>query len=200
MKKPARDPDVADVAPTDPVLTVYDEEHIVTYLRMLDADKEGFPRAERSLIQTIGRAARNSQGKVIMYGDKVTQSMQVALDETNRRRAIQMAYNEKMGIIPQTIKKMVHAVPEATKVVETKKSYGKTLPAEELAAVIANLEQEMRLAAQNLDFERAAEIRDAVIELKGEENKYKMTSQQRGSGTRYDRPKREGRKGSRKTS
>ncbi|MGC7871788.1 excinuclease ABC subunit UvrB [Desulfosporosinus sp. SYSU MS00001] len=161
----------------------------VSLVAILDADKEGFLRSDRSLIQTIGRAARNAQGKVIMYGDKITQSMQVALDETNRRRAIQMAYNKKMGIIPQTIRKIVHDAPEATKVAETKKAYGSQLPPEELAALTANLEQEMRLAAQNLDFERAAEIRDALIELKGEENKFKMTSQQRGSGSRYNRAK-----------
>lgn len=169
----------------------------VSLVAILDADKEGFLRSDRSLIQTIGRAARNAQGKVIMYGDKITQSMQVALDETNRRREIQMAYNEKMGITPQTIHKMVHEVPEATKVAEMKKTYGSKLPPEELAALIAGLEQEMRLAAQNLDFERAAEIRDAMIELKGEENKYKMTSQQRGSGKRYSQSKREGKKGNR---
>ncbi|WP_088227144.1 excinuclease ABC subunit UvrB [Desulfosporosinus sp. FKB] len=161
----------------------------VSLVAILDADKEGFLRSDRSLIQTIGRAARNAQGKVIMYGDKITHSMQVALDETNRRRAIQMAYNEKMGIIPQTIHKIIHDAPEATKVAETKKAYGSQLPPEELAALIASLEQEMRLAAQNLDFERAAEIRDALIELKGEENKFKMTSQQRGSGSRYSRAK-----------
>ncbi|WP_407306308.1 excinuclease ABC subunit UvrB [Desulfosporosinus sp. SB140] len=162
----------------------------VSLVAILDADKEGFLRSDRSLIQTIGRAARNAQGKVIMYGDKITQSMQVALDETNRRRAIQMAYNEKMGITPQTIRKMIHDVPEATKVAETKKTYGSKLPPDELAVLMESLEQEMRLAAQNLDFERAAEIRDAMIELKGEENNYKMTSQQRGSGQRYNRSKR----------
>jgi excinuclease ABC subunit B len=167
----------------------------VSLVAILDADKEGFLRSDRSLIQTIGRAARNAQGKVIMYGDKITRSMQVALDETNRRREIQIAYNEKMGITPQTIRKVVHDVPEATKVAEMKKTYGSKLPPDELAAVIAGLEQEMRLAAQNLDFERAAEIRDAMIELKGEENNYKMTSQQRGSGTRYNRAKGESKKG-----
>ena len=156
----------------------------VSLVAILDADKEGFLRSERSLIQTIGRAARNAQGKVIMYGDKITQSMQLALDETNRRRAIQLAHNEKMGITPQTILKAVHDAPEATKVAELKKAYGTKLPPEELAALIKNLEQEMRLAARDLDFERAAEIRDAMIELKGEENRYKVTGQQRGN-TRY---------------
>ena len=166
----------------------------VSLVAILDADKEGFLRSDRSLIQTIGRAARHAQGKVIMYGDKITRSMQLALDETNRRRAIQMAHNEKMGITPQTIIKAVHDAPEATKVAELKKAYGSKLPPEELANLIKNLEQEMRLAARDLDFERAAEIRDAMIELKGEENKYKMTSQQRGN-TRY---KRESKKASKK--
>lgn len=166
----------------------------VSLVTILDADKEGFLRSERSLIQTIGRAARHAQGKVIMYGDKITRSMQLALDETNRRRAIQMAHNEKMGITPQTIHKAVHDAPEATKVAELKKAYGSKLPPEELAALIKSLEQEMRLAARDLDFERAAELRDVMIELKGEENKYKVTSQQRGN-TRY---KREGKKASKK--
>ena len=160
----------------------------VSLVAILDADKEGFLRSDRSLIQTIGRAARHAQGKVIMYGYKITKSMQLALDETNRRRAIQMAHNEKMGITPQTIHKAVHDALGATKVAELKKAYGSKLPPEELAKLIKNLEQEMRLAARDLDFERAAEIRDAMIELKGEDNKYKMTSQQRGSkkSTRYD--------------
>jgi len=162
----------------------------VSLVAILDADKEGFLRSDRSLIQTIGRAARHAQGKVIMYGDKITRSMQIALDETNRRREIQMAHNEKMGITPQTIHKAIHEAPEATRVAELKKAYGSKLPPEELASLIKNLEQEMRVAARELDFERAAEIRDAMIELKGEENKYKMTSQQKGN-TRY---KREGKK------
>ena len=167
----------------------------VSLVAILDADKEGFLRSDRSLIQTIGRAARHAQGKVILYGDKITRSMQLALDETNRRRAIQMAHNEKMGITPQTIHKAVHDAPEATKVAELKKAYGTKLPPEELAALIKSLEQEMRLAARDFDFERAAEFRDAMIELKGEENKYKMTSQQRGSkSTRYDRSKRASKK------
>jgi len=156
----------------------------VSLVAILDADKEGFLRSDRSLIQTIGRAARHAQGKVIMYGDKITKSMQLALDETNRRRAIQLDHNKKMGITPQTIHKAVHDAPEATKVAELKKAYGSKLPPEELANLIKNLEQEMRLAARDLDFERAAELRDAMIELKGEENNYKMTSQQRGN-TRY---------------
>lgn len=151
----------------------------VSLVAILDADKEGFLRAERSLIQTIGRAARNAKGKVIMYADQITRSMRVAIDETNRRRAIQEAYNEKHGITPQTIRKKIYEVPEATKVAEKKAAYGSKMPAEELAELLKSLEQEMRLAAKDMDFERAAEIRDAIIELKGEENKYKRPTQGR---------------------
>lgn len=151
----------------------------VSLVAILDADKEGFLRAERSLIQTIGRAARNSNGKVIMYADNMTKSMGIAIEETNRRRAIQQAFNVKHGITPQTIRKRIYEVPEATKVAEKKAAYGNKLPAEELAELIKSLEQEMRLAAKETDFERAAEIRDAIIELKGEENKYKRPTQGR---------------------
>ena len=159
----------------------------VSLVAILDADKEGFLRSDRSLIQTIGRAARHAEGKVIMYGDKITRSMQSALDETNRRRAIQMAHNETMGITPETIHKAIHDAPEATRVAELKKAYGSKLPPEELAKLVKNLEHEMRIAAKELDFERAAELRDAMIELKGEDNKYKVTSQQKGSKSKkYD--------------
>jgi len=159
----------------------------VSLVAILDADKEGFLRSDRSLIQTIGRAARHAEGKVIMYGDKITRSMQTALDETNRRRAIQMAHNVAMGITPETIHKAIHDAPEATRVAELKKAYGSKLPPEELAKLVKNLEHEMRVAAKELDFERAAELRDAMIELKGEDNKYRMTSQQKGSKSKkYD--------------
>jgi excinuclease ABC subunit B len=151
----------------------------VSLIAILDADKEGFLRTERSLIQTIGRAARNSSGKVIMYADQITKSMKIAIEETDRRRAIQKAHNEKLGITPQTIRKRIYDVPEATKVAEKKAAYGSKLPAEELAKLIESLEQEMRLAARDMDFERAAEIRDAIIELKGEENKYNRPTQGR---------------------
>lgn len=151
----------------------------VSLVAILDADKEGFLRSDRSLIQTIGRAARNSNGKVIMYADKITRSMKIAIDETNRRRALQQEHNEKLGITPQTIIKRIYEVPEATKVAEKKAAYGNKLPPEELAELIKSLEQEMRLAARETDFERAAEIRDAIIELKGEENKYKRPTQGR---------------------
>ena len=106
-------------------------------------------------------------------------SMEVAIGETNRRRAIQEAYNEKHGITPQTIRKKIYEIPEATKVAEKKAAYGAKMPAEELAELLKSLEQEMRLAAKDMDFERAAEIRDAMIELKGEENKYKRPTQGR---------------------
>lgn len=147
----------------------------VSLVAILDADKEGFLRGERSLIQTIGRAARNSHGQVVMYGDKITESMRIALSETSRRRTLQRDFNQKMGITPQTIIKKIYEVPEATMVAETKAAYGKkTLPPEELANLLKTLEQEMRLAAKDLDFERAAEIRDAMIDLKGEENKLRV--------------------------
>lgn len=152
----------------------------VSLVAILDADKEGFLRSERSLIQTSGRAARNAEGKVIMYADQITKSMKAAIDETNRRRTIQNDYNEKHGITPQTIRKKIYDVPEATKVAEKKAAYGGKLPPEELATLLKSLEQEMRLAAKNMDFERAAEFRDAIIELKGEENKYKHSVQARG--------------------
>lgn len=151
----------------------------VSLVAILDADKEGFLRAERSLIQTIGRAARNANGQVIMYADQITRSMKIAIEETERRRTIQKAYNEKMGITPQTIRKKIYEGPEATKVAEKKAAYGSKLAGEELAELISNLEKEMRAAAKDMDFERAAEIRDAIIELKGEENKYKRPSQSR---------------------
>lgn len=151
----------------------------VSLVAILDADKEGFLRAERSLIQTIGRAARNANGRVIMYGDKITDSMRLAIAETNRRRGIQQAYNKKHGIVPRTIRKKIHELPEATMVAEKQGNYGKSMSPEELAQLISTLEQEMRLAARDLDFERAAEIRDAVIELKGEENKVRMPVQSR---------------------
>ncbi len=145
----------------------------VSLVAILDADKEGFLRAERSLIQTIGRAARNANGRVIMYGDKMTDSMNKAITETNRRRAIQMAYNEKHGITPQTIQKKVRDVIEATKVAEQKADYladvkGAKMSKKDRMSLIERLEQEMKEAAKNLQFERAAELRDAILEMKAE--------------------------------
>ena len=145
----------------------------VSLVAILDADKEGFLRSERSLIQTIGRAARNSEGMVIMYGDKITDSMDKALKETARRREMQIAFNEKHGITPQTIRKQVHNVIEATKVAEDKADYvvdgDKKLSKKERTALIARLEAEMKDAAKNLQFERAAQLRDALLELKADQ-------------------------------
>ncbi|MEC0127756.1 excinuclease ABC subunit UvrB [Paenibacillus pabuli] len=144
----------------------------VSLVAILDADKEGFLRSERSLIQTIGRAARNSEGRVILYGDKVTDSMDKAMKETERRRAIQIAYNEEHGITPQTIRKKVRDVIEATKVAESKKDYltgaAEKMSKKERQSLIQRLEAEMKDAAKNLQFERAAELRDALLELRAE--------------------------------
>ncbi|MCQ6563597.1 excinuclease ABC subunit UvrB [Paenibacillus mendelii] len=145
----------------------------VTLVAILDADKEGFLRSERSLIQTIGRAARNSDGRVIMYGDKITDSMEKALKETERRRTIQTSYNVKHGITPQTIRKKIHEVIEATKVAEQKSDYltgvgVNKMSKKERQALVGRLEAEMKDAAKNLQFERAAELRDALLELKAE--------------------------------
>ncbi|MCP3794789.1 MULTISPECIES: excinuclease ABC subunit UvrB [Paenibacillus] len=144
----------------------------VSLVAILDADKEGFLRSERSLIQTIGRAARNSDGRVIMYGDKITDSMDKAIKETERRRAIQIQYNEEHGITPQTIRKKIRDVIEATKVAESKNDYlpnetGK-LSKKERQSLIQRLEAEMKDAAKNLQFERAAELRDALLELRAD--------------------------------
>lgn len=144
----------------------------VSLVAILDADKEGFLRSERSLIQTIGRAARNSNGEVIMYADKMTDSMKKAIDETKRRRTIQMEYNEKHGITPKTIEKKVREVIRASQVAEEEGTYaqkltsGKALTKEEKEKLLANLEKEMKDAAKALNFERAAELRDAILELK----------------------------------
>lgn len=144
----------------------------VSLVAILDADKEGFLRAERSLIQTIGRAARNAEGQVIMYADTITDSMRRAIDETERRREIQLAYNEKNGITPRTIQKAVRDVIEATRVAEEKADYLEKdvtkLPKRDRKAVIERMEAEMKEAAKALQFERAAELRDLIIELKAE--------------------------------
>lgn len=138
----------------------------VSLIAILDADKEGFLRSERSLIQTIGRAARNINGTVLMYADKITDSMQKAIDETNRRRTIQLAYNEANNITPQTISK---PIPDTIRI--TTDSEGnidpKRLSLQEKQALISNIEKEMRQAAKTLDFEHAAMLRDLMMELKG---------------------------------
>lgn len=141
----------------------------VSLIAILDADKEGFLRSSRSLIQTIGRAARNVHGKVIMYANRTTNSMQIAIDETYRRRAIQQEYNEKHGIEPQTIIKKISDVIEAVRVAEDKLGYklevGKKLSKQERITLIENIEIEMRKAAKELNFEKATELRDLMIEL-----------------------------------
>ncbi|MBP3949997.1 excinuclease ABC subunit UvrB [Bacillus suaedae] len=145
----------------------------VSLVTILDADKEGFLRSDRSLIQTIGRAARNSNGHVIMYADKITKSMQLALDETARRRTIQQAHNEKHGITPMTIQKKIPEVIQATQVAEETDKLGYSTPKTKLnkkekQAMIERMEKEMKEAARELNFERAAELRDLVLELKAE--------------------------------
>lgn len=141
----------------------------VSLVTILDADKEGFLRSDRSLIQTIGRAARNSEGHVILFADKVTDSMQRAIDETERRRAIQMAFNEEHGITPQTIKKDVRGVISTTiesdDTVEKLEKFNK-LKKPERETLLEQLDQEMRQAAKDMQFERAAELRDLILELK----------------------------------
>ena len=139
----------------------------VSLVAILDADKEGFLRSETSLIQTIGRAARNSEGKVIMYADKITKSMENAISETKRRREIQMLYNEKHNITPTTIKKKVRDTIEATVVADEETIYGikETDNIDEIKENIALLQTEMMEAAQNLQFERAAELRDKIKQL-----------------------------------
>jgi len=142
----------------------------VSLVTILDADKEGFLRSETSLIQTIGRAARNLEGKVIMYADKITNSMEKAISENNRRRAIQREHNIKNNITPTSIKKSIRQVIEATKVAEEEEKYGfdinSDLNIEDINKLIIKLEVEMMEAAENLQFERAAEIRDKITELK----------------------------------
>lgn len=143
----------------------------VSLITILDADKEGFLRSERSLIQIIGRAARNAHGKVIMYADKITDSMRKALDETDRRRSIQIAYNEEHGITPQTIIKPIHEVVRSKETQEMTAKYmsKKTkMGKKDKEKLLASVEKEMKEAAKVLDFERAAELRDILIELRGE--------------------------------
>ena len=139
----------------------------VSLVAILDADKEGFLRSETSLIQTVGRAARNSNGRVIMYADKITRSMEVTIEETKRRRDIQSQYNKEHGIVPKTIQKDVRDTIEATKVADEETIYGikDSDNIEEIKNNIAALQAEMMESAQNLQFERAAELRDKIKEL-----------------------------------
>lgn len=142
----------------------------VSLIAILDADKEGFLRSKRSLVQIIGRAARNAHGKVIMYGDSITESMKYAMDETARRRQIQIDYNTQHGIVPRTIIKPIRDVVRSKETKEMTAKYLKKkarLSKKDTASYIADLEKEMKEAAGALDFERAAELRDMIMELKG---------------------------------
>ena len=140
----------------------------VSLIAILDADKEGFLRSETSLIQTIGRAARNSKGHVIMYADKITRSMKKAIDETERRRKIQTEFNEKHGIIPTTIKKNIAEIIQVTKSTENVEEVKEEFSQEQIENIIINLETEMYKAAEELDFEKAAQIRDQIAKMKRE--------------------------------
>lgn len=139
----------------------------VSLIAILDADKEGFLRSRRSLIQIIGRAARNAEGKVIMYADTITESMKAAMDETARRRKIQMAYNEEHGIVPKTIIKPIHDVVRSKETKEMTAKYLKKrrMGKKDKEKMIQNITQEMKEAARTLDFERAAQLRDILFEL-----------------------------------
>lgn len=148
----------------------------VSLVMILDADKEGFLRSETALIQTVGRAARNAQGQVIMYADRVTNSMERAITETNRRRAIQMQYNEEHGIKPKTIIKKIRDLIVATKVAEEAEDYfehkdPESMSKEEIEKLIIKMTKEMKKAAGDLNFEKAAQIRDQLVELKKQKEK-----------------------------
>jgi excinuclease ABC subunit B len=140
----------------------------VQLVAILDADKEGFLRSEKSLIQTIGRAARNVDGRVIMYADGLTDSMNRAISETNRRREIQQQYNEEHGITPQTVRSAIRDLMEVTRVPD--KDSGAGMDDEEKRMAIERLEERMLEAANNLDFEKAAKLRDQMLALRGEKS------------------------------
>jgi len=142
----------------------------VSLVAILDADKQGFLRSTTSLIQTTGRAARHVDGTVIMYADQVTEAMRGAIDETNRRRQVQLAYNESHGIVPQSIVKQVHDLTDRVRrVAEEAVPYDgvPAIPAHEARRLIQDLEKQMRQAARNLEFEKAALLRDQLFELRG---------------------------------
>jgi excinuclease ABC subunit B len=139
----------------------------VSLVAILDADKEGFLRSETSLIQTIGRAARNAEGKVILYADKITPSMKAAMTETERRRKKQDAFNKEHGIVPRTIKKDIREMLDLGKEVDEHTTERKLSKAERERR-IAQLEKEMKEAARRLEFEIAAALRDEIIQLRGQ--------------------------------
>jgi excinuclease ABC subunit B len=139
----------------------------VSLVAILDADKEGLLRSETALIQTIGRAARNVNGKVIMYADSITRSMKSAIDETNRRRAVQQAYNEKHGIVPKTIVKPVHEVIDLGKSAkDTAEKTDKKMSKHEREKLIAELTERMKDCSRRLEFEAAAKLRDRIAALR----------------------------------
>ena len=138
----------------------------VSLVAILDADKQGFLRSHRSLIQTIGRCARNAEGKVIMYGDIVSDAMKTAIEETKRRRAIQIKYNEDHHIIPKTINKKIMDVVSINETDDKKKNKNTKKQVNANEKIIKELEEEMQKAADNLDFERAMELRDIIFEMK----------------------------------
>jgi excinuclease ABC subunit B len=141
----------------------------VSLVAILDADKEGYLRSERSLIQTIGRAARHTEGSVVMYADRVTDSMRRAIEETYRRRDIQMAYNEAHGITPVAISKSIRDLSDEVRAVaEERAEYTVTedIPKDELARLLKDLEGQMKSAAKNLEFERAAALRDQIVDIR----------------------------------
>ncbi|MBE5815650.1 MAG: excinuclease ABC subunit UvrB [Clostridiales bacterium] len=149
----------------------------VSLVAILDADKEGFLRSETTLIQTIGRAARNVDGRVILYGDQLTESMEKAMNETNRRRALQQAYNEMHGITPQSVKSTVQALIRITDSMAA--GAPDTMTEEELAALMKSVEDQMLSAAKELDFEKAAKLRDQLFQLKGESADIQKPQQRR---------------------
>ncbi|MDD6884417.1 MAG: helicase-related protein, partial [Eubacteriales bacterium] len=151
----------------------------VALVAILDADKEGFLRSETSLIQTIGRAARNVDGRVIMYADQLTDSMRRAIDETNRRREIQQAYNQEHHITPKTVRAAVRELMEVTR--EPDRDARGNMDPEERQMALDRLEEQMLAAAGNLDFERAAKLRDQFLAMKGEKP---MVSQEKSRQTR----------------
>ena len=142
----------------------------IALVAILDADKEGFLRSSTSLIQTVGRAARNAEGHVVMYADNMTDSMKIAIEETNRRRQIQQKYNEEHGITPQTIQKAVRDLISISKVIAKEEfKFDKdpeSMEREELEKLVANIQKKMKKAAADLNFEAAAELRDKMVELK----------------------------------
>ena len=154
----------------------------VALVAILDADKEGFLRSETSLVQTIGRAARNADGRVIMYGDVMTESMMKAIGETNRRRALQEAYNQAHGITPETVRNAVREVLEITKKVS--EAAPAALNEDERAALMRQVEEEMLSAAKNLEFEQAAKLRDQLLALRGEKVPVNDVQQRRKRGRR----------------